>query len=185
MPNCTYMPSFTDNQNEYFDTFTVSGEKLAPQKRGHVHANGIWHRAVNVMLYRSNGDLVLQQRAATKRVCPLAWDLSVAEHLQVGEGWQAAAHRGLAEELGITNVTLTQWGPEIQERHEIPERGIRNYEFQRCFKGRSDAYLCIDPEEVAAVRDLSPTDFHAEVEHAPDSFTPWLLEWARRLDLLP
>lgn len=178
------MPSYTDNQDEYFDTFTVNGEKLSPQKRGHVHANGIWHRAVNVMLYRSNGDLVLQQRSATKRVCPLAWDLSVAEHLQVNEGWQAAAHRGLAEELGLSNVTLSACGPEIQERHEVPEHGIRNYEFQRCFRGISDDELVLDATEVAAVRQLSIVTFNNLVQQEPDSFTPWLLEWARRLELL-
>jgi len=178
------MPSYTDNQDEYFDTFTAAGDKLTPQKRGYVHANGIWHRAVNVMLYRSNGDLVLQQRAATKRVCPLAWDLSVAEHLQVDEGWEAAAHRGLAEELSLHSVVLTQCGQEIQQRHDIPEHGIKNYEFQRCFSGASDKELILDPAEVAATRTLALADFSSEVEQQPESFTPWLLEWARQLELI-
>jgi len=178
------MPSYTDNQDEYFDTFTVTGEKCSPQKRGYVHANGIWHRAVNVMLYRSNGDLVLQQRAATKRVCPLAWDLSVAEHLQVDEDWHTAARRGLEEELGLRNVTLSACGPEIQERHEIPEQGIRNYEFQRCFRGISDDELVLDPTEVVAARELSITAFNRLAQKEPNSLTPWLMEWARLLELL-
>lgn len=178
------MPSYIDNQDEYFDTFTVTGEKRSPQKRGYVHANGIWHRAVNVMLYRSNGDLVLQQRAATKRVCPLLWDLSVAEHLQVNEDWQAAAERGLMEELGLSNVSLSPCGAEIQERHEVPEQGIRNYEFQRCFRGISDDELTLDPTEVAAVRELSIAAFSRLAQTEPDTFTPWLLDWARRLELL-
>lgn len=178
------MSAHTDNQNELFDTYTEMGEKLRPQQRGHVHANGIWHCAVNVMLYRSTGELVLQQRSASKRVCPLRWDLSVAEHLQVGEDWLPAAQRGLTEELGLRGVVLTPCGPEIQERHNDPTQGIRNYEFQRCFYGVSDLEITIDPVEVAAVRNLDLNDFAQEVADAPNTFTPWLLRWAHTLQLI-
>lgn len=178
------MPAHADNPNEYFDTFTEEGECLTPKPRAHVHANGIWHRAVNVLLYRSTGELILQQRAAAKTVCPLAWDLSVAEHLQVNEDWEIAAHRGLKEELGITKVTLSQCGPEIQERHDDPKNGIRNYEFQQFFRGISDSELLIDTAEVAAVRAISPTEFASEAQRQPQLFTPWFLTWAKILGLV-
>ena len=178
------MPAYADNPHEYFDTYTERGEKLAPQQRAFVHANGIWHKAVNVILFRSNGSLVLQQRAAAKSVCPLAWDLSVAEHLLLDEGWEAAAHRGLSEELGLRNVSLTQWGQEIQERHDDPKQHIHNYEFQRCFKGTSDGEIRIDEAEVAAVREVTLEEFKLEMHQAPERFTPWLATWARTLGLL-
>ena len=184
MPNCQAMPAYADNPDEFFDTYNEQGQKLHPQRRAHVHANGIWHKAVNVMLYRSNGALVLQQRAAAKTVSPLAWDLSVAEHLQVNESWEAAAHRGLAEELGITNVALAQVGPEISERHDQSNPEIHNYEFQRCFKGISDAELRIDSAEVFNVREITLDAFKREVHEAPQRFTPWLLTWARLMEIL-
>ena len=170
-----------DNADELFDTYTEAGVKLTPERRARVHAEGIWHRAVNVMLFRSSGTLVLQQRAATKRVCPLAWDLSVAEHLQVDEGWEAAARRGLAEELGLTDVLLEPWGDEIQERHIDPAAGIHNYEFQRCYRAESDAEIACDSAEVAAVREVTRAEFEQETLTEPAAFTPWLLTWARLL----
>ena len=183
MPNYCAMSAHADNPNELFDTYTEQGEKLASQRRDLVHAKGIWHKAVNVLLYRSSGTLILQQRAAGKSVCPLAWDLSVAEHLQVDESWEAAAHRGLAEELGITQVKLTPCGPEIQERFDLPAQSIHNYEFQRCFKGVSDAALTLDAAEVSATREIELADFRLEADHAPETFTPWLLTWAEVLEL--
>jgi isopentenyldiphosphate isomerase len=36
-----------------------------------------------------------------KSVCPLHWDLSCAEHLQVGESHVDGAYRGAQEELGL------------------------------------------------------------------------------------
>jgi isopentenyl-diphosphate delta-isomerase len=178
------MSSYTNNQDEYFDTYTSAGVKRAPMQRGDVHSHGIWHRAVNVMLYRSNGELVLQQRAASKRVCPRAWDLSVAEHLQVGESWVAAAHRGLAEELGLHCVALVACGPEIQQRYHDPAKAIRNYEFQRCFRGVSDAKITIDPTEVAGIRSIDLKQLKQEIAEAPTTFTPWLIVWARTLKFI-
>jgi len=193
MSNSTPMPNPTnnipddtpDNANELFDTFTASGEPLGVERRSVVHAQGIWHRAVNVMLFRTTGELVLQQRAASKRVCPLAWDLSVAEHLQPGESWSAAAARGLQEELGLTHVELTAYPHELQERHIDQANDIQNFEFQRCFRGVSDAQPTLDTTEVAATRAAHPTDFAQEVRDNPEQFTPWLLLWAETIGLIP
>ena len=183
MPNYYAMSAHADNPDEIFDTYTERGEKLSPVRRDQVHAQGIWHKAVNVLLYRSSGKLVLQQRAAGKSVCPLIWDLSVAEHLQVNESWEDAAHRGLAEELGITQIELTPCGPEIQERFDAPEQNIHNYEFQRCFKGVSDAQLQLDKAEVKDTREVEPGEFRLEAAKTPENFTPWLLAWVRLLKL--
>ena len=181
MPSRKPARSVADNADELFDTYTEAGVRLTPERRARVHAQGIWHCAVNVMLFRSSGTLVLQQRAATKRVCPLAWDLSVAEHLQVNEGWEAAARRGLAEELGLTNAVLAPWGDEIQERHIDLAAGIHNYEFQRCYRAESDAEIFFDAAEVAAVREVTPAEFKREALAEPAVFTPWLLTWAKLL----
>jgi len=181
MPNYCAMSAHADNPDEIFDTYTEQGEKLSPMRRDQVHAQGIWHKAVNVMLFRSSGTLVLQQRAAAKSVCPLAWDLSVAEHLQVDESWEDAAHRGVAEELGIIQVALEPCGPEIQERFDLPEQNIHNYEFQRCFRGVSDDVLKLDPAEVKATREVLLADFWREATGDPEQFTPWLLAWAKLL----
>ena len=183
MPNYCAMSAHADNPEEIFDTYTEQGEKLLPVRRDEVHAKGIWHKAVNVLLYRTNGTLVLQQRAAGKSVCPLTWDLSVAEHLQVNESWEDAAHRGLEEELGIRQVELTACGPEIQERFDAPEQNIHNYEFQRCYKGVSDEALRLDKAEVSDVREIELAQFRLEAAKAPETFTPWLLAWARLLAL--
>ena len=178
------MTTYADNPDEYFDTYTEAGDKLSPQKRHYVHANGIWHKAVNVFLYRSNGNIILQQRSAEKTVSPLAWDLSVAEHLEISESWEAAAHRGLSEELGITDIALEQWGSELKERFDNDESNIHNYEFQRCYRGTTDQRITIDSAEVAAVREISPEDLAIEITAAPEKFTPWLLSWSRALKII-
>jgi isopentenyldiphosphate isomerase len=159
---------------ELFETFDADGHPQGLVPRSEVHRRGLWHRASNVFLFDSDERLYLQRRAACKDVWPNAWDLSVGEHLQPGETFEEAAHRGLAEELAVHNVVLTPLGDVVRGCIEIPELQIRDFEFQQTFRGVYDGPITADPGEVAAVRRLSLAELAAALAAKPDDFTPWL-----------
>lgn len=69
-----------------------------------VHQKGYYHRSVNVFVFNSAGQLLLQRRAAIKDICPNLWDLSCAEHVQPQEPYIEGAARGLKEELGTRSL---------------------------------------------------------------------------------
>lgn len=167
---------------EVFQTYDEDGNELALVARSRVHATGLWHRAANVLLFRSNGELLLQQRAADKDVCPGLWDLSAAEHLIPGESYLEAARRGLAEELGIRQMVLTPVGPVIKVRQELP--GVCDCEFQQTFRGVSDAAVYPDPKEVAAVQTVTMAELHQQLGLNPDRFTPWFRHLVQNFPLL-
>ncbi len=169
---------------ELFDTFTEDGQFLGQMPRAEVHRVGIWHKTVNIFLFNSSGELLLQQRSAGKDVCPLLWDLSVAEHLQPGEKDHAAAVRGLFEELGMQGVTVEPWGDVTRTCLELPEQGIRDFELTQCFRGVTDQAPLIDRSEVAGVRYLTVADLIIELDENPQSFTPWFLSMARHVGLV-
>ncbi len=160
--------------DELFQTYDASGNPGPLVPRGRVHAEGLWHRAVNVFVFRTSGAVVLQRRAASKDVCPGLWDLSVAEHLQPGEDYPTAARRGLHEELGLTVEGLAPIGAEQRVHLELPELGIRDYELHQCFAAISDAAIVMDPQEVAATADEEWLTLRARMRSAPQTFTPWL-----------
>lgn len=95
---------------EQFETFDDTGEPMGLVPRSRVHREGLWHRAVHVYLFRSDGRLLLQRRQRDKDICPGAWDLSAAEHLKPGETFRQGAIRGLQEELNVKGVELTPLG---------------------------------------------------------------------------
>ena len=159
---------------ELFETFDADGRALGLVPRNEVHRRGLWHRASNVFLFDSRGALYLQRRAARKDVWPNAWDLSVGEHLQPGESFDEAAHRGLAEELAVRGVALTPLGDVVRGCIEIPELGIRDFEMQQSFRGVYDGLIVADPAEAADVRQMSIDALAAAVAAKPDDFTPWL-----------
>ena len=137
-------------------------------------APGLWHRAANVFVFDSAGRLLLQQRSISKDIWPDAWDLSVGEHLTPGEDFEAAAQRGLAEELGMGPIELTPLGPVVRATIKIDTLGVFDREFQQSFRGWWDGPITPCAEEVAAVRWVTLAELRDEIEKAPEWFTPWL-----------
>lgn len=159
---------------EMFETFSESGEPAGLVARAEVHRTGLWHRAANVFVFNAAGQLLLQRRSPSKDVWPDAWDLSVGEHLTPGEDFEAAAQRGLMEELGVEPLALSPLGPVEQATITIEALGIVDREFQQSFRGQWDGAIRPCPAEVAAVRWVTLAELDAEIEEDPERFTPWL-----------
>ncbi len=69
--------------------------------RAEMRARRLQHRAVSVAVLGSDGRLLVHRRADTKDVWPGLWDLAAGGVVAAGEDYAAAAHRELAEELGV------------------------------------------------------------------------------------
>ncbi len=159
---------------EYFETFDEDGHPAGLVARPTVHRDGLWHRAVHVWLFRSDGHVYVQRRAPDKDVSPDCLDVSVGEHLQPGEDFPAAAHRGLAEELGVTGVTPVAIGGERRVTQHRPELGIHDREIQQAFHVVYDGDVAPEPTEIAALELWTMERLRAAVARSPDAFTPGL-----------
>ena len=99
-----------DNPDKLFDVVDEKDRVIAVARRAEVHARGLLHRAVHVLVCRSNGDIFLQQRSMEKDSHPGKWDSSASGHLDSGEEYGPAAVRELQEELGIEPAHLHEVG---------------------------------------------------------------------------
>lgn len=171
-----------DHSEELFEIFDDRGRPLGVLPRAEVHRRGIWHRAVNVFLFDAAGRLYLQRRSRHKDVGPGLWDLSAAEHLHPGESFESGAHRGLAEELGVTGVLLAAYPGTFREKLE--QGSVRDWEIQRCFHGRYAGQVRPDPEEVAQVRTASRDELAAALRRDPHRYTSWFRRRVLDVDLL-
>lgn len=158
---------------EHFETFDDTGEPRGLVPRSTVHREGLWHRAVHVYLFRSDGKLLLQRRQRDKDIWPGAWDLSAAEHLKPGETFWQGAIRGLQEELSVKGVDLQPLGDIRTFRLDMPEIGVRDYEVQQSFGALFDGEVSADPEEVLETRWVDLQALADELAERPQDFTPW------------
>jgi len=162
---------------EMLETLDASGQPAGLYPRGVVHRSGLWHRSVNVILLTPDDEMILQQRSHLKDVCPGAWDLSVAEHLQPGESFYDAALRGLEEELSLKGIVLAPFGGEISLRYEPEGLGIKDFEIQRLFVGRTDRDPRCGNDEVAATRRARLEELMQIRTNTPETLTPWFTAW--------
>ena len=168
---------------ELFDIYDEVGRRLGKMPRDQVHRSGAWHRAVNVFLFNSEGYLLIQQRSLAKDVCPLKWDLSVAEHLQSGESYLDAAHRGIQEELSLRCDKLSPLGSPTTHQLVVPEQNLKNCEFTQCYRGEVNGEVNLDPVEVADWRYVDITDLCEQLRSTPSRFTPWFVELSRHVGI--
>jgi isopentenyldiphosphate isomerase len=86
---------------ELLDVVDENDLVVAVKTRGEIHAKGLMHRAVHILVFNQQGDLFIQKRSMSKDECPGLWDTSAAGHVDSGEDYVSCAIRELSEELGI------------------------------------------------------------------------------------
>jgi len=138
---------------------------------------GTLHRAFSVFLFNDRDELLLQQRSGEKPLWPLHWSNSCCSHPRAGETIESAAQRRIHEELDLSCDLHFLY----KFMYHAPY-GNAGSEREYCyvFAGRLRGEVSVHPEEIAAVRYLSPDELTAEIAAEPERFTPWFkLEWER------
>ena len=138
---------------------------------------GVLHRAFSLLIFNGAGELLLQQRAPSKRLWPGYWSNSCCSHPRRAEGMETAIHRRLYEELGLR--CPLQFLFKFQYQAQFESAGSEQ-ELCSVFIGRSSDPVRADPAEILAWRWIGPDALHAELAANGDTFTPWFkIEWAR------
>ena len=139
-------------------------EKMAAHDGPHLH------RAFSVFLFNSKGEMLLQQRAASKYHSPLLWTNTCCSHPRQGESVIEAATRRLQEEMGMQC--------ELEEKFTFIYQakvgnGLTEHEFDHVLIGTCDDIPQINPEEVESYKYLSTSDIKQQLSEHPEQFTEW------------
>src|SRR5579859_7683930 len=86
---------------DIFDIVNERDEVIGRKPRSEVHARGLLHRAVHVLVFNSRGEIFLQKRSMLKDRQPGVWDSSCSGHVDSGETYDETAVRELQEEIGL------------------------------------------------------------------------------------
>ncbi len=144
MSNSRDMPTeelvdLIDNKDRVVGTATL-GECLD---------RGLLHRAVDIIVRRTDGTVLLQRRSEKDLWQPGLWTLSSTGHVRKGEGYAIAARRELWEELGLRGK-LRPFSKCLLPL--IRSRGMTEREWVSIYTMETDDDLKIDPVEVDSVQ---------------------------------
>jgi len=153
-----------DDSQELFDVVDDEDRVIGQATRGEVHAKGLLHRSVHILVFNSAGDVFLQKRAMTKDENPGYWDSSAAGHVNAGEDYPACAHRELQEELGITG--------ELQFFMKFSASRGTLWEHVHSFICTTDQKITINPLEISEGRFWPIAELQEARRHRAGRFTP-------------
>lgn len=127
---------------ELLDVVDVDDRVVGRATRGEIHARGLMHRAVHVLLFNRAGELFLQKRSLAKDENPGLWDSSAAGHVDSGEDYAACARREIGEELGLDGDV------ELAVLFKLVASPVTGFEHCTVYRAVHDGPLRLDPDEI-------------------------------------
>ncbi|OIQ37609.1 MAG: isopentenyl-diphosphate delta-isomerase [Bacteroidetes bacterium MedPE-SWsnd-G1] len=145
-------------------------EQIGLMEKMEAHEKALLHRAFSVFTFNKSGELLLQQRAASKYHSPLLWTNTCCSHQRDGESNIEAGKRRLREEMGFVC--------ELEELfsfiYKAPfDNGLTEYELDHVMVGSYENDPVINRDEVEAFKWMTVDDVKNDMELHPETYTAW------------
>ena len=149
---------------EWFDVVDERDAVVSRATRREVHARGLRHRAVHVLVFNRAGELFLQKRSLSKDTAPGAWDSSASGHVDSGEDYDACAVRELREEIGLSLAAPpARWW-------RLPACAETGQEFVWVYRLEAEGPFILHPEEIEEGRWWAPAAIDRAMGERPGAF---------------
>jgi isopentenyldiphosphate isomerase len=108
-----------------------------------IHATGLRHRAVHILVFNEQGQLFLQKRSMKKDLNGGLWDTSSAGHVDAGEDYDISAIREIEEELGIKAAHNM-----LEPLFKLPATAAIGMEFIQVYRCIHNGPFNLAPDEI-------------------------------------
>ncbi len=136
------------------------------------HLKGKLHRAFSVIIFNSDGKILIQKRASTKYHTPNLWSNTCCSHQREGEDNEKAGKRRLNEEMGF--VTKLYNFCSFIYRIEF-SNGLIEYENDHVLLGVFDGNPKPNPKEVDDWKWIDIDILFDEMRTSPQHYTAWFI----------
>jgi isopentenyldiphosphate isomerase len=129
-----------DDPDELFDLVDLDDRVIGQVRRGDAHGNpALVHRSVQILVFASDGRVLLQRRSEVKDLFPGYWCASASGHVGSAEDYAATAAREVEEELGVA--------PRLRYLGKSVVRSEPETEITALFVARCDGPFAFSPVE--------------------------------------
>ncbi|MDE3084480.1 MAG: NUDIX domain-containing protein [Verrucomicrobiota bacterium] len=155
-----------DAPDEIFDVVNERDEIVGQATRREVHARGLRHRAVHVLVFNAAGQIFLQKRSMKKDASPGCWDSSCSGHVAAGEDYDATVVRELNEEIGLRVPAAPPRWFRVEACADTGEEFVWAYRLQ------AEGPFQPNPDEIERAAWFVPTEVTAWMKAKPGEFAP-------------
>jgi len=149
---------------EIFDIVNGRDKVVGSAPRDVVHARGLLHRAVHVLVFNGRSEVFLQKRSMKKDRQPGVWDSAASGHVDSGEEYDACAVRELQEEIGLS---LAQTPEQLFKLDACEETDA---EFVWIYRCQNDGPFTLHPAEIDAGGWFEPAEVTRWMAERPQDF---------------
>ena len=145
-------------------------QEIGTEEKMLAHKKGLLHRAFSLLVFNSNGEMLLQKRASHKYHSADLWTNTCCSHPRKGETVEEAAKRRLAEEMGM------EADPEFLYKFIYSvsfDNGLSEHELDHVLIARSDNEPNINTEEVSDWKYIGLEELQNKLKAQPELFTRW------------
>ena len=158
--------------DEIFDIVNERDEVIGQARRQEVHARGLWHRAIHVLVFNARGEVFLQKRSMLKDTAKGKWDSSTSGHVDRGETYDATAVRELREEIGLQVLEPPARVFKLEARKET------GWEFCWIYRCENEGPFTLHPDEIETGAWFTPEAVTKWVNEKPRDFAScFVLLW--------
>jgi isopentenyl-diphosphate Delta-isomerase len=150
--------------DELFDIVNDRDEVVGRATRREVHARGLWHRAIHVLVFNAAGQVFLQKRSMLKDTAAGLWDSSCSGHVDAGEDYDHAARRELGEEIGLVLCDPPARWFRIEACSET------SWEFVWVYRLAHEGPFVLAPAEIERGEWFAPAELTRWIEKKPADF---------------
>ncbi|MEM1405605.1 MAG: isopentenyl-diphosphate Delta-isomerase [Bacteroidota bacterium] len=145
-------------------------EVLGTMEKLEAHKKGVLHRAFSVMVFNSQGELMLQKRAASKYHSGGLWTNTCCSHPRLNETTEVAAKRRLQEEMGIDVSPTFKY--KFIYRAEL-DQNLIEYEYDHVFTAVYDGQPLLNENEAEDWRFVPLSKLREDIAQNPSNYTEW------------
>lgn len=168
----------SSSAEDIFDIVNERDEVIDRKPRSEVHARGLLHRAVHVLVFNSQGEIFLQKRSMKKDRQPGVWDSSCSGHVDAGEDYDQTAVRELGEEIGL------KLSVPPQRLFKINACAETDAEFVWVYRCENNGPFQLQPDEIEKGDWFSPDYVSQWIEEKPQEFaTAFVYIWNQLLTM--
>lgn len=153
----------------------------APKLASH-HASTPLHLAFSCYVFNDKAELLVTQRAQTKKVWPGVWSNSFCGHPAPNESMEDAIRRRAKEELGITDLNDISCALPEYRYTTLEFNGIIENEFCPVYVARVYKEFVPNPEEIGGYTFMPWDEFRKHLVDESDEYSYWAKEQACLLD---
>ncbi len=144
--------------------------EIGTMEKMEAHKKGLLHRAFSILIFNSNGEMMLQQRANEKYHSGGLWTNACCSHPRPGETLEEAGKRKLIQEMGFE--CELNYSHKFVYKVELDNQ-LTEYEWDYVLVGYYDGAPDLNPGEAQAWKYESLEAIRNDVNLHPDSYTSW------------